>query len=66
RNVLDKDELKIIDFVVSLGRITSADVVEILGIPKRTAQDKLKRLEEIKALEKRGAGPATDYVIPEK
>lgn len=66
RNVLDKDELKIIDFVVSLGRITSADVVEILGIPKRTAQDKLKRLEEIKALKKRGAGPATDYVIPEK
>lgn len=66
RNVLDKDELKIVDFVVSLGRITSADVVEILGIPKRTAQDKLKRLEDIKVLVKRGAGPSTYYIIPEK
>jgi len=64
RNVLDRDELKIVDFVVSLGRITSSDVVEILSVPKRTAQSKLKKLEEIKVLVKNGAGPSTYYSIP--
>jgi Fic family protein len=64
RNVLDNDELKIVDFVVTVGRITSTDVVDILKVPKRTAQSKLKRLEDIKVLEKQGAGPATYYTIP--
>lgn len=64
RQVLDNDELRIIDFVITVGRITSADVVDILRVPKRTAQAKLKRLEDIRALTKQGAGPATYYVIP--
>ncbi|HBC72648.1 MAG: Filamentation induced by cAMP protein Fic [Candidatus Amesbacteria bacterium GW2011_GWB1_47_19] len=64
RNVLDHDELKIVDFVVTVGRITSADVVDILRVPKRTAQGKLKRLEDIRVLTKQGAGPNTYYVIP--
>lgn len=64
RNILNTDELKIVDFVITIGRITSSDVVDILQIPKRTAQAKLKRLEEIKVLEKKGAGPATYYMIP--
>lgn len=64
RQVLDNDELRIVDFVITVGRITSADVVDILRVPKRTAQAKLKRLEDIQALEKQGAGPATYYVIP--
>ena len=64
RNVLGEDELKIVDFVVTMGRITSNDVVDILNVPKRTAQSKLKRLEDIKALTKQGAGPATYYVVP--
>jgi len=62
-NILDPDELKIIDFAVTIGRITSADVVDILKIPKRTAQAKLKNLEKIKVLKKQSAGPATYYVI---
>jgi Fic family protein len=66
RNVLDKDELKIVDFVITLGEITSSDVVDILDVPKRTAQAKLKRLEDIKVLKKEGAGPTTSYVIPSK
>jgi Fic family protein len=61
--VLDKDELKIIDFVVTLGQITSSDAVDILNVPKRTAQQKLKKLDDIKVLKKVGAGPATFYVI---
>jgi Fic family protein len=64
RNVLDKDELLIVDFALNLGQITSSDVVDILEVPKRTAQSKLKRLEDIRVLEKRGAGPATYYVVP--
>lgn len=64
RNNLDKDELQIIDFAVTLGRITSSDVVDILNVPKRTAQSKLKRLEDIKVLEKQGAGPTTYYKVP--
>jgi Fic family protein len=64
RSILDKDELKIVDFVVTLGQITSSDVVDILEVPKRTAQAKLKRLEDIKVLVKKGSGPTTYYVIP--
>ncbi len=63
RNVLDTDELKIVDFVVTMGRITSSDVVDILRVPKRTAQAKLKRLEDINVLTKQGAGPATYYTV---
>lgn len=63
RNTLDKDELQIVDFAVTMGRITSADAVDILEVPKRTAQSKLKRLEEANVLEKIGAGPVTYYII---
>lgn len=60
---LDTDELKIIDFLVTMGKITSADVVDILSVPKRTAQDKLNRLEKYRVVKKVGAGPATYYTI---
>lgn len=63
RNTLDKDELQIVDFVVTMGQITSSDVIDILGVPKRTAQSKLKNLEDIKVLQKAGAGPSTYYII---
>jgi len=66
RNNLDKDELQIVDFVVTMGQITSSDVVDILNVPKRTAQAKLKGLEDIKVLAKMGAGPTTYYVIARK
>jgi Fic family protein len=63
RNILDSDELKLVDFAVSMGQITSSDVVDILKIPKRTAQSKLKRLEDVNILTKKGAGPSTYYII---
>ena len=63
RTVLDKDEIQIVDFVITMGQITSEDVVDILGVPKRTAQDKLKRLEDAKILVKKGSGPNTVYVV---
>lgn len=60
---LNSDELKIIDFVLTLGKITSEDVVEILDIPKRTAQSKLGKLESYLILEKIGSGPSTYYQL---
>ena len=66
RNFLNKDEIKIVDFVVTMGKITSADAVSILSVPKRTAQAKLKKLEEIGIIKRQGAGPATYYVAARK
>jgi len=63
QQILDEDELRIVDFVVTVGRVTSSDAEDILRVPKRTAQFKLKRLEDIGVLSKQGAGPATYYVI---
>lgn len=60
---LTTDELKIIDFILTLGKITSSDVVEILNIPKRTAQSKLNKLESYLILEKLGSGPSTYYSL---
>lgn len=60
--VLNEDELKIVDFTVSIGKITSDDVVDILDIPKRTAQDKLKKLVNLKVIKKIGSGPTTYYI----
>lgn len=61
--VLNEDELKIMDFLITIGKITSAEVVDILRIPKRTAQAKLKRLEDAKLLVKKDRGPATAYFL---
>jgi len=60
---LKEDEMVIIDFVASLGKITSEDVVDILKIPKRTAQGKLKLLVNKNVLLKKSSGPATYYAL---
>jgi Fic family protein len=60
---LKEDEMVIIDFTASLGKITSGDVVDILKIPKRTAQSKLRLLVDKKVLQKKDSGPATYYVL---
>jgi len=60
---LNSDELKIIDFVLTMGKITSTDVVDILDVPKRTAQSKLGKLESYLILEKIGSGPSTYYQL---
>lgn len=60
---LDPDEIKIMDFLTTTGRITSDDVTDILTIAKRTAQLKLKGLVEKKLLETKGKGPSTYYIL---
>lgn len=61
--VLDSDELKIVDFVTTVGRLTSSDAVDILRVPKRTAQEKLRRLVNANILKRMGKGPASYYII---
>lgn len=60
---LDRDEIQIMDFLSTTGKITSDDVVDILKIAKRTAQLKLKNLADKKLLKLNGKGPSSYYVV---
>lgn len=60
---LDKDEIQIMDFLTTTGRITSEDVVDVLGVAKRTAQLKLKTLADKKLLKLNGKGPSSYYLL---
>src|SRR3989338_229128 len=60
---LDKDEIQIMDFITTTGRMTSDDVVDVLGVAKRTAQVKLKSLTDKGLLKLEGKGPSSFYTI---
>jgi len=60
---LNEDQRKIIDFVDQVGKITTKDVVDILSIPKRTAQLKLSKLKKLKIIKQIGKGPSSAYLI---
>lgn len=60
---LDRDEIQIMDFLTTTGRVTSEDVVDILKLAKRSAQLKLKGLLDKKLIESQGKGPSTYYII---
>lgn len=60
---LDRDEIQIMDFLATTGMITSDDVMDILGVAKRTAQLKLKNLIDKKLLKNSGKGPAAHYTL---
>lgn len=60
---LDHDEVKIMDYITTMMKITSDDVMEILHIAKRTSQLKLKNLVDKGLLEVQGAGPSTFYTL---
>lgn len=60
---LDRDEIQIMDFLTTTGRVTSDDIVDILQVAKRTAQLKLKGLTDKKLLKVQGKGPATFYTL---
>jgi len=60
---LDSHDLRLIDFVVTLGQITSSDVCDILNIPLRTAQSRLARLVKFRILSRAGSGRATFYKL---
>ena len=58
---LDRDEIQIMDFLTTTGAVTSEDVVDILGVAKRTAQLKLKSLSDKGLLKLKGKGPSSFY-----
>jgi Fic family protein len=60
---LDKNQIKIVDFMMAMGRVASKDVQDVLGIKERMAQNYLKELEGTKLLKKAGKGPETHYVL---
>lgn len=60
---LDRDEIQIMDFLTTTGRITSDDVLDILGVAKRTAQLKLKNLADKGLLKLNGKGPSSFYAL---
>ncbi|MBI3255980.1 MAG: Fic family protein [Candidatus Andersenbacteria bacterium] len=60
---LDKDQLKIIDFIDHLGRITTKDVMDVLNCPQRTAQLCLQQLKERGIIVPVGKGRATYYIL---
>lgn len=63
---LDRDEIQIMDFLTTTGRITSDDVVDILRVAKRTAQLKLKNLSDKGLLKLKGKGPSSYYILATK
>lgn len=60
---LDKDEIQIMDFLTTTGRITSDDISDILNITKRASQLKLKKLLNNKLIKILGSGPSTHYML---
>ncbi len=60
---LDRDEIQIMDFLTTTGRITSDDISDILNLSKRTAQLKLKKLVQNKLIKVMGSGPSTYYIL---
>lgn len=60
---LSRQEIKILDFVNQMGRITLKDALDILEIPKRTAQRRLAGLVEKKLLKSQGFGKNIFYVL---
>lgn len=60
---LDKDEIQIMDFITTTGKITSEDVIDVLGVAKRTAQVKLKKLIDNGLLKRHGSTTAIFYTI---
>ena len=61
--ILDPQQLRIIDFIDQVGRIAVTDVMEILSIPKRTAQYELLRLKKMRMIKQIGKGRATYYQL---
>jgi len=60
---LEPDQLKILDFLDQVGRITAKEAADILECPKRTAQLHLQKLKAIKMIKQTGKGPASAYVL---
>ncbi|MBI5076892.1 Fic family protein [Candidatus Falkowbacteria bacterium] len=59
---LTPEQLKIIDFLDQVRRISVKDVEDILSCPRRTAQLHLQKLKKIKIIKAIGKGKTTAYI----
>lgn len=59
---LTPEQLKIVDFLDQVGRISAKDVEDVLSCPKRTAQLQLQKLKKIKMIKAVGKGKSTSYI----
>lgn len=59
---LTPEQLKIIDFLDQVGRISAKDVEDVLSCPKRTAQLHLQKLKKNKIIKAVGKGKSTSYI----
>ena len=60
---LDKNQIKILEFLDQTGRITLKDVVDILECPRRTAQLQLQKLKKLEMIVQIGRGPSSAYIL---
>ncbi|MFH1412705.1 MAG: Fic family protein [bacterium] len=60
---LNPNQLKILDFLDQVGRITVKDVIDILECPRRTAQAQLQRLKKLEIITQVCKGPASGYIL---
>ncbi len=60
---ISEDQRKIIEFIDQMGQINIQDTIDILQIPKRTAQLKLSKLKKLKIIKQIGKGPSSAYVM---
>lgn len=60
---LDEEQQKIIDFIDQVGKITVNDVMDIINLPKRTAQLRLLKLKKLDIIKQIGCGPSSAYII---
>lgn len=60
---LDKNQIKILEFLDQTDRITMKDVADILECPKRTAQLQLQKLKKLKIIVQVGKGPSSAYIL---
>lgn len=59
---LTPEQLKIIDFIDQVGRISAKDASDVLSCPRRTAQLQLQKLKKLKLLKALGKGKSTAYI----
>ncbi|MDZ4244252.1 MAG: Fic family protein, partial [Candidatus Doudnabacteria bacterium] len=59
---LDPRQLKILDSLDQMKKVTVKDAVDILKVPRRTAQLELQKLKKLKLIRQVGRGPASAYV----
>jgi Fic family protein len=60
---LSQEELTVLDYIKQMGSISLEEMLDILTIPRRTAQRRLKELVDKGLLTSQGSGKVTIYIL---